>query len=194
MALPALARPDATIPAVGGAHSVPGSIRSDWVVAHTNLKAAAASAGVLKAPLSCTAAEVVLMRVPDACTRVYVRGRYATGVITSMTTQPVVQVYSIFFPNSGALPYTGTDAAPVLIKDGTVRAMRVDATTQAGTAQTVTLIPSTDIADDVYSYTDCPDQVGWDLRGGAYCLVLVKTAGVINVGAGAIDLQAMFTN
>ena len=178
----------------------PGFAQTDWTIAHNDLKATAASSGVILQPGSYSDSNVFPIRIPQGAVRVLPRVRYAT-TITSMATAPVVAIYGGYGDDTAFTESTG-----VFNDTGSIRWQRLDIAASGATAggANMTMTPTTDTRDSVYKYgtvvgDGSGSAVNWpcglDTRGAKWLLCLVSTAGVITPstgGSGGIQLEIAF--
>jgi hypothetical protein len=168
-----------------GAVVYPASVKGIWVTCHNSLTAAASSTANLATPGNAADTNAIWIRVPDNCTRAQVRGRCDVG-ISAVGGNPAVYCYAI---------YTANEIANGAAVPSDVKSIRVDADTLGGTATTLTFGTAganTQIRDATYLYTN-PSST-FDLRGAAYFLLLVQTAGSGLTGAGTPTAEVCFLN
>jgi len=139
--------------------------------------ASAQSASELLRPLSVTSSNIARLMFTGHVTRFMLRGRYNADATTAGHAG-IVRVYAYF------LNGTGKTESDVLPDDGTVRIMRLDAT--SGTGYTLSADPSTDFRDTTYRYTK-PMEIGGstliDACGASGLIVLLETAATLSGGS-----------
>lgn len=175
-----------------GTPVIPGSCKSDWIVAHDSLGATAASASDLVRPLAYSSSNVHPIPVPDGAVGLQYMARYAQGTTTT-TTNPVIFIYG----TTGAAPNANTGA---FADDGTTNVERLDSTgdgNASGLTVTLEASSSNRLRDTTYAYSDVYPTAGGriDCRGCKYVFPLVGTAANVSGGANTtVELLFRFVN
>ena len=175
----------------------PAFAQTDWTVIHSDLKATAASSGVLVQPGTYSDSNVTPLRVPLNACRVLLRVRYATA-ISAVAVQPAYIMYGAYGDDSAFNETTG-----VFNDTGSIRWARLDSLMSGGTTGTaLNMSPSAtgDIRDSVWKYSQMSGDVsgtnigwgcGFDTRGCKWVMALTTTAASVT-GAGSVQLEAAF--
>lgn len=141
----------------GARRSAPGSVKTDWVVAHANTTAADTT--YLLDPLNASvSSNVYAVPIPDGATRVLIRQKFTVSSAT---------------PSTNAVVY-------LWVADENGIPTRIDNATESGTGVTLTVNnTATNSAKDssgTFYYGDLPSLEGYDCLGGKTLYVLVATA------------------
>lgn len=152
--------------------TVPGSIKSNWLVVNSDTDAAAESADTLLDPTATTKENVRPCTIPDGAVRALVRLGVSTTAALTYAAQPVVRFYAV-------------DANGV--------ATRIDASGDANAAGlTLTLTAATSLAaggaSDGSAYGNPVTLEGLDTLGNQTLYALVQTASDFTVTAGSANV------
>lgn len=177
----AVAETNANARASGGV-THPSSAKADRVIAHLNATATAQTATELLAPQTITSANVRVIAVGDAVTRVLIRPRIATTT-TAVATSPVVRIIGIV---ATADDDAWTDGVPVRLDN-------VD-NTAAGLTLTLEASPSgsNSLTSGSYRYGDTKSLTATDLLGVKWLVIPVETAASIT--GGTCDIEVLLLN
>ena len=163
-----------------------------WTTAHDNLTATAASAAVLKKPLSNSSSNTHFVRVPPGATRVMIRAKHqgTSAVVTS----PIVSIYGVYGEplSDGTFSDSTVAATGYSAHDARIIASAVTLTCATGDLQVGTS-PAVTYQFGV-SPTNAIDSNPWfDVCGASHVLVLVSTAGSLT-DATEVVAQVQFLN
>jgi len=194
MAIGSLLKAGATSGAITNTH--PCSVKGQWITAHDNLSATAETSTVLLKPYSATTSTLHWVRVPDNCTRVYVRGKN-TATMTGVTTQPVVRIIGAYPTSPGAAADAAIESAGgpsgTVGNAGHCTFGRIDNADANATGLTLAIATTGNLEDDTYEYTDWTAIDGYDLRGASYVAMLTETAASVSgIGNQTVYGELMF--
>lgn len=144
--------------------TVPGSVQSNWVLAHGLLTATAQTSAELLNPASTNSANVYPIEVPFGATRVLLRMR-VDDAASANGTPPVVRLLGL---DANSLP------------------IRIDNVDSSAAGITLTWT-SSDMTDGTDDFSDPSSLTGYDLLGCKTLYVLCETAGVFT---GTTDAEA----
>lgn len=166
---------------------IPVSNKGAWVQSHDDCTAGEAASQLLK-PWGITTSSVHWVRVPDNCTRVYVRGKN-TATMSGVTTQPVVWLigaYVTSYSETGINAVKAADGFSGTTTDNNhATYVRIDNVDSNATGLTLNIATTGNFEDSTFEYTDWTSIDGYDLKGCHYVATPVATAASI-LGIGAV--------